>query len=362
MGTDQTAMTEAPRGQLDIAKDKQQPFRTRLAALRTVMLARADKLSPMMLGGMDAARAISQALSSFEANPKLLDAAAKNPSSLFSAIGLAGSMGWACDGITGQAYLVPFKDKIVLIPGYKGLRDLVERTGQYRVRMESVHDGDEFEFIDGFTPPKHARNRDGQRLFKPVTDVYTIAQSRDGKKEYLVFHMTVEQCIAHRDQYSENWRRYKNEKNPWHEKNPGFRVMCMKCPFLEAVHRGDLPISVEDKRVRVVVDAAVAEHRGLEILSVESTALLAAPDDGEDQDGVIDENPDAGNDPKHAIDPVESSKAAFASCQSVSACGRVYDTYAAMCEEQSQKDAIHAISVERQGEIGTEKSEATSDA
>lgn len=271
---DTTVESEAPGNSLVIARDTRQDFHTRMASLRTVMMANADKLSPIMLGGMDAPRAISQALASFTSNPKLLEAAAKNPAALFSAIGLAASMGWACDGITGQAYLVPYKDKVTLIPGYKGMRDLVERTGQYRVRLESVHEGDEFEFIDGWTPPKHVKDRDGQRLFKPVTDVYTIAKSRDGRDEYLVFHMTVAQCIAHRDRYSENWKRYKGDKNPWNEKNPGFRVMCMKCPLLEAIHRGDLPLSVEDKRMRATVDMAVAEHRGAEIVSIETQGFL----------------------------------------------------------------------------------------
>jgi hypothetical protein len=60
-----------------------------------------------------------------------------------------------------------------------------------------------------------------------------------------------------------------------------------------------------------------------------------------------------------ATDPIEGARKAFAACQTVSACGRVYTTYSGMCTTDEQRDAIHEMSLQRQGDIGRAKSEST---
>lgn len=52
--------------------------------------------------------------------------------SIFVSAMRAATLRMSVDPSTGQAYLVPFKGKAVLIVGYKGLYDMAVRTGRYR--------------------------------------------------------------------------------------------------------------------------------------------------------------------------------------------------------------------------------------
>lgn len=174
----------------------------------------------------------------------------KDPSTIVSAVLQAGAYGWTCDGITGHAYIVPFGDKAVLMPGYKGLLDLVRRSGQCEASIEAVYEGDVFEYCGRFREPKHIRSTDPQRRSKPVLHAYVVAAFTSGIVK--CFCWSREECIAHRDRYSQGFRRVKGSDketdNPWSEKHPGFWVMCCKTVLRNAINRGELPISLKDNR------------------------------------------------------------------------------------------------------------------
>ena len=64
------------------------------------------------------------------------------PISIMSSALRAATLRLSCDPAIGQAYLVPFKGKCTLIIGYKGLKDMALRTGQYRyLNVATVHQG-----------------------------------------------------------------------------------------------------------------------------------------------------------------------------------------------------------------------------
>jgi recombination protein RecT len=55
----------------------------------------------------------------------------------------AASLQLSCDSSTGQAYIVPFKGKATLIPGYKGLMLMANRTGKYRyINAGPIYEGE----------------------------------------------------------------------------------------------------------------------------------------------------------------------------------------------------------------------------
>lgn len=175
----------------------------------------------------------------------------KDPSTIVAAVMQAGAYGWVCDGVTGHAYIVPFGDKAVLMPGYKGLIDLVRRSGQCEVSIEAVHEGDDFQYLGRFKEPRHVRSSDPQRRSKPVKHAYVVAAFTSGIVK--CFSWSKEECLAHRDRFSQGWRRVagnkdKEKDNPWCESHPGFWVMCCKTVLRGCINRGELPISLRDNR------------------------------------------------------------------------------------------------------------------
>src|ERR1700682_2325505 len=93
-------------------------------------------------GAMPVERLMRSIMISVERTPKLLDA---NRQSLLNASMSAACLGLEVDGVTGQAFFVPFAGKAQLIIGYKGMNTLAARSG-FTVQGEVVRDGDEFDY------------------------------------------------------------------------------------------------------------------------------------------------------------------------------------------------------------------------
>jgi recombination protein RecT len=87
-------------------------------------------------------RLIRTVLISCERNPRLLEC---NRQSLFNAALSAAVLGLECDGVTGQAFLIPFKDRVQLVIGYKGFNTLAARSG-ITITGAVVREGDKFEY------------------------------------------------------------------------------------------------------------------------------------------------------------------------------------------------------------------------
>jgi recombination protein RecT len=276
---------------------------TRPAEKTEVALARSfDDLQKTMIGYLANARdkigsiiderSIVAAVGHMRSNPKLLEC---TPQSVFLGIVQAGSYGWMCDGITGHASLVPFRQgkdkqgnykpsKATLIPGYKGLMDLVRRSGQCEPTMESVHDGDTYQYRGRFQEPLHIRSSDPNRRQRPITHAYVLGVFRGGMIK--CFSWTREECIAHRDAHVKNWQsevayakkdgRPTDEDNLWHERNAAFPVMCCKTVMRHAINRGEFPISVKDMRLLAQEDEI--DGTVLSGMSQEEVAMKASMD------------------------------------------------------------------------------------
>jgi recombination protein RecT len=68
-----------------------------------------------------------------------------NRQSLFNAAMSAACLGLEVDGTTGQAFLIPFKNQVQLVIGYKGYNTLAARSG-LTVTGEVVREGDDFDY------------------------------------------------------------------------------------------------------------------------------------------------------------------------------------------------------------------------
>jgi recombination protein RecT len=65
--------------------------------------------------------------------------------SLFNSAMSAAVLGLEVDGVTGQAYLIPFAGKAQLVIGYKGFNTLAARSG-ITITGAVVREGDEFDY------------------------------------------------------------------------------------------------------------------------------------------------------------------------------------------------------------------------
>ena len=65
--------------------------------------------------------------------------------SIFNAAMSAACLGLEVDGVTGQAYLIPFKGRAQLVIGYKGFNTLAARSG-ITITGAVVREGDEFDY------------------------------------------------------------------------------------------------------------------------------------------------------------------------------------------------------------------------
>lgn len=95
-----------------------------------------------LAGAIPVERLMRSIMVSVERNPRLLEA---NRQSLLNASMSAACLALEVDGVTGQAFFVPFKGQAQLIIGYKGMNTLAARSG-FTVQGEVVRDGDAFDY------------------------------------------------------------------------------------------------------------------------------------------------------------------------------------------------------------------------
>ena len=102
----------------------------------------APRFEEALGGAIPVERLMRSILVSVERTPKLLQA---DRQSLLNASMSAACLALEVDGITGQAFFVPFAGKAQLIIGYKGMNTLAARSG-YTVQGEVVREGDAFDY------------------------------------------------------------------------------------------------------------------------------------------------------------------------------------------------------------------------
>lgn len=181
------------------------------------------------------------ALNVIRTNPKLLECTID---SLMGGVMEAAKLGLE-PGLMGQCYLIPFEKKknvggqwIVekveaqFIIGYKGLIDLVRRSGQVSsLEARTVHENDYFEFEYGI---------DDKLIHRPVLGnrgeaiaYYAVCRLKDGGNSFLV--MSKDELVKYKDKYS----KAKNY-GPWID---DFDAMARKTCLRQLIKY--LPISVE---------------------------------------------------------------------------------------------------------------------
>lgn len=151
-------------------------------------------------------RMLRVVLTSVVKNPKILEC---TNASIFSAVLQSAQLGVMPDGVLGEAYLIPRKNKGVMHCnfqiGYKGLVNLAKRAVPGTVvRVNPVYKGDvwEWNMIDG--PIKHEKTTESGTVDSDITHFYAIIKYPHGGSDFAV--MTNDQMDRHMKKYSQNWK------------------------------------------------------------------------------------------------------------------------------------------------------------
>lgn len=205
---------------------------------------------------MSSERLLRIALTNIRLNPKLMQC---NQASLLGAIMQSAQLGLE-PGLLGQAYLIPYynnKNKNYEVNfqiGYKGLLDLVRRSGQVStIFAGEVKENDEFEYEYGLEHKlKHKPLVKGQR--GETYCYYAYALMNDGGTAFYV--MSKEDINRIRDTYSKS-----KDNGPWVSE---YDSMAKKTVLKQLIKY--LPLSVEiikdiaaDETTKTDVAANMAE-------------------------------------------------------------------------------------------------------
>ena len=148
------------------------------------------------------------ALTEFRKQPKL---ASCDPKSVFAAVIMASQLGLE-PGINGQSYLIPYGKECQFIPGWKGLVDLVNRTGRATVWTGAVFEGDEFDWALG-DKPFVVHRPCGEDNPKLMTHVYAVGRI-NGIEFPHVDVWRIEKVWRHRDRYNKVGERHYSFRHP----------------------------------------------------------------------------------------------------------------------------------------------------
>lgn len=250
-----------------------------VADLAALIVRHKDRILDALPRGVDGEAIIKKAIFLVRRQTQLLNC---TPASLFYAISEAVQNGLEIGGPRAHAYLVPYGTECTLLIGYKGLIDLVRRSGELKnITVNVVHAGDVFEYESGDDERlRHVPSLSTDREKQVVTHVYAIFRLKDGSIQRNVW--TSSMVNDHRERYSEAYKRgerYRLEcerKNqdpdpkklsPWHT---SWRAMAIKTVVRDVVNRGLLPMS-ESYREIVDRDRYFDEHQ--KPASRESTEL-----------------------------------------------------------------------------------------
>lgn len=228
-------------------------------AMLTAWLPEIQRALPKHMSGDRMSRI---ALTAFRRNPKLGNC---DPRSVFAAVIQSSQLGLEIDTL-GRAYLVPYDKRgkvngkwqtiateCQLIPGWKGLVDLMNRSGQGAVWTGAAFIGDEFEWQLGDSPFVHHKPR-GEDDPTKLTHVYSIGRIK-GSDWPIIEVWPIEKVTKHRNRY--------NKVGDSHYSYTNWEMYARKIPLLQVLKY--MPCSTELSAAISLNDAAEQGAQNLNI-------------------------------------------------------------------------------------------------
>lgn len=208
------------------------------------------------------------ALTAFRRTPKLAQC---DPRSVFAAVIQASQLGLEPDTL-GRSYLIPYGTECQFVPGWKGLVDLMNRSGAGTVWTGAVFVGDEFDYQLGDSPfVKHKPM--GEDEPSQITHVYSIGRTK-GAEWPIIEVWPMSKIYKHRDRYNKVGKRHYSYEN--------IEMYARKVPLLQVLKY--MPCSAELVAAMSLNDAAEVGSQGLNIKDVVEGSWIA-PEPAEQANG-----------------------------------------------------------------------------
>jgi recombination protein RecT len=187
------------------------------------------------------------------------------PESIYGSLILSAQIGLEPSGIKGEAYLVPFKGKCTLIPGWRGLVKLALRSKAVKsIVSYVVYEADEFSVWLGSEPRvEHRPCLDGNR--GEIRCAYAVAHLTNGAIDVEV--MTVDELQKIKDNAAKSrggkpGPAYEDWEDQMFRKAP-IRRLCKRLPlgddFFQAVKADELAETGEQEKMVGYIDAEATE-------------------------------------------------------------------------------------------------------
>ena len=167
-----------------------------------------------------------------------------NPASLFASILLCAELGLNPSADVGEFYFLPFGKKITPILGYKGVINLILRSGEIsKIWSEIVYEDDDFEYELGLEPKlTHIPNL--ERTNKNIKYVYAVAKLTNGELMFKVMSKKEIMEIVQMSKYPNQLYGSKKDPQGWMYKKTVIKQLSKTLPKDYYGKRG---ISVDDK-------------------------------------------------------------------------------------------------------------------
>lgn len=214
-----------------------------LAVLETQLQPLAPHFAQVLGKTMPVERLMRTVMISVERLPQLLTC---DRQSIFNAAMSAACLGLEVDGVTGQAYLIPFKGRVQLVIGYKGYNTLAARSG-ITITGAVVREGDEFDYQLGSSAYVMHKPKGGKGA---ITHAWACAQSMD--RPAVVEVLDYDELLAIRARSPGASR----SDSPWNDPAIGFPAMCQKTAKRRLAR--SMPLNVMQQAARL--DEAVDEQ------------------------------------------------------------------------------------------------------
>ena len=230
-------------------------------------------------------RFVRIAITTIRQNPKLAQC---NQESLLGALMVSAQLGLE-PGVLGQCYLIPYGRECQFQIGYKGMIELLRRSGQLKdIYAYSVYENDEFEMTYGLDRDlKHKPNLQNKGNF---IGCYCVAVLKDDARAFE--YMTKEEIEVHGKKFSKTYG-----NGPW---KTDFEAMAHKTvvkkmlkwlpvsvEFLEMANKDEKTFKVSDEKTGETEEIIVLDD-GM-VVNGETGEIIEEPkDNGNDMDKVVE--------------------------------------------------------------------------
>ncbi|MEG0064734.1 MAG: recombinase RecT [Pseudomonas sp.] len=153
-------------------------------------------------------------------------------------------------GVNGAGYLIPYKDTCTFVPGWKGLVDLVSRSGRGTVYTGVIFSDQKYTFTDGAKRDLVIHNETDLEDPNEITHAFAIGWVQ-GASMPIIELWRVTKIRKHRDKYNKQGQKHYSFSN--------WEMYCRKIPLLQVLKY--MPCSVE-VNAAIQVSNAAEEGRG----------------------------------------------------------------------------------------------------